>query len=181
MSELDPREREALRSLRRSAVPSPRLEDRVVGRLREAGLVGRGRLLRAVAWAAVLAGAFLAGVAVGGRGNADPGAIERPRFVLLLREGPSYRAAPTSDAERARIAEYAGWARDLAAEGRFVDGEKLADEEHVVGSSDPQAGVVAGYFVIEADSYEEAARLARALPHVRYGGSVEVRRIERAP
>jgi hypothetical protein len=40
------------------------------------------------------------------------------------------------------------------------------------------AGVLAGYFVLEAEDLEEAERLAATCPHVAYGGAIEVRLIE---
>lgn len=189
--ELDPREAAALRALRRDAADSSDLEERTVERLRAEGLVGRRRTRPSLAWAAVVTGAFLAGIAVGEWGPTGGGSEDRlpegpaaagGRYVLLLREGPSYRAAPTPEAERDRVAEYAGWARGLSSAGRFVDGEKLSMEERVAappeaGSAD-DAGPISGYFVIEAGSYEEAVRIARESPHVRHGGVVEVRPIE---
>ena len=36
-----------------------------------------------------------------------------------------------------------------------------------------------GYFLIQAESYEEAVRVARQSPHIAYGGTIEVREIER--
>lgn len=189
---LDPREAAALRALRRDAAGSSDLEERTVERLRAEGLVGRRRTRWSLSWAAVVTGAFLAGIAVGEWGPTGGGPEDRSpdvaaapaggRYVLLLREGPSYRSAPTPDAERDRVAEYAGWARGLASEGRFVDGEKLSMEERVAtppeaGSAD-DAGPISGYFVIEAGSYEEAVQIARDSPHVRHGGVVEVRPIE---
>ncbi|MGH7571411.1 MAG: YciI family protein [Gemmatimonadota bacterium] len=180
--DLAPQEAQALRALRRDASSTAELEERVVDRLRREGLVGRRRSGRTLAWAAVLAGVFLAGVAVGDRWLGAPAAVEQTRYVLLLREGPSYRAASTPDARRARVAEYGAWARTLAGDGRFVEGEKLAGEERFVAfpaaGTEDRTGAIAGYFVIESTSYEEAVRIARDSPHVRHGGVVEVRKIE---
>jgi hypothetical protein len=43
---------------------------------------------------------------------------------------------------------------------------------------DSARGVLAGYFIIGAASLEEARSIARDCPHLKYGGSVEIRRIE---
>jgi hypothetical protein len=63
-----------------------------------------------------------------------------------------------------------------------VDGEKLADEGRVAATTGvapaDREGAISGYFVIQADSYEEALRIANESPHVQHGGVVEVRRIE---
>lgn len=42
---------------------------------------------------------------------------------------------------------------------------------------DPERGKLAGYFVIGAADYEDAAAVTTGCPRLRYGGSVEIRRI----
>ncbi|MGH7588874.1 MAG: YciI family protein [Gemmatimonadota bacterium] len=179
--DLDPREARSLEELRRDASPSSGLEARVLDKLRDEGLMRRPRRLGPVlAWAALLAGVFVAGVLVGDRRGGPADRMDGDRYVLLLLEGPGYRSPETAEAERARVSEYAAWARDLAEGGRFVEGEKLDDPLHRVGepAGTAEGGeALTGFFVIGAQSWEEALRIARTTPHVRYGGSVEVRRI----
>jgi hypothetical protein len=114
---------------------------------------------------------------------------EGDQFVLLLFESDEYRPAPTPDARRDRVREYGAWARSTAESGRSVTGEKLAADgrwclmrggqlEVRDPASDSLRGVLAGYFVIGAASYDEAVEIARGCPHLRYGGTVEVRRLE---
>ena len=87
-----------------------------------------------------------------------------------------------------------GWAeaQQLAAEGRIAGGYKLADE----GGKRLRAGrgggaplvtdgpyaeakdVVGGLFIVNAESYDAAVRIASSCPHVRGDNVVEVRRIE---
>lgn len=181
--ELDPRLSRSLQGLRQDAATSPGLEGQVLEELNREGLLRRpvGRIGPALGWAALLAGVFAAGILVGDRRYGPAETIGGDRYVLLLLEGPRYRAAGTPDAERARVAKYAAWARDLAEAGRFVEGEKLDMTterlgEPAVGRQDGE--VVAGFFVIEAASLQEALQVARTIPHLRYGGAVEVRRIE---
>jgi hypothetical protein len=179
--DLDPREALALAELRRDASPSPGFEARVLNELRAEGLVGRPRrrLGPVLAWAALLAGVFVAGILVGDRRGRPADRMDGDRYVLLLLVGPLYRSPETADAERARVAEYAAWAGELAQAGRFVEGEKLDDTLHRLGEpASVGEEVVAGFFVIEAGSLQEALRIARTTPHLRHGGSVEVRRIE---
>ena len=73
--------------------------------------------------------------------------------------------------------------------GEIVAGEKLTDDDPLLLSSSgplPGGGATAdagstiqGYFLIQAQSDEEAERVASGCPHLRYGGTIEVRRIER--
>ena len=114
----------------------------------------------------------------------------KEKYILLL-HGPA-RARPTTAAEaaadsateRALVAEYAAWAGRLAAQGSLVAGEKLADEPltmlapaGVVDVPRFTADELGGFFIIQADS-AEAYRIARDCPHLKHGGTVQLRRIE---
>ncbi|HUQ82382.1 MAG TPA: YciI family protein [Gemmatimonadaceae bacterium] len=115
----------------------------------------------------------------------------KAKYVLLL-HGPARtraltpeRAAADSTAERAIVAEYKAWAGRLAASGALVAGEKLADEPITLlaanGSSEmPRytADELGGFFIIQAADSVEAFRIARDCPHLKHGGTVQVRRIE---
>lgn len=131
-----------------------------------------------------LAGAALGLVLGGDDGSADAGPVasaER-QFLLLLHEEPSAGPAPPPEQIAAVVAEYRDWAMSLRAEGRLVSAEKLAHdggrwlEEAPAGNRDD---VVSGYFVVHARDYNDALRIARSSPHLRYGGRIEVRAIER--
>ena len=111
------------------------------------------------------------------------------RYALLLFESDEYRPAATADAQKGRVLEYGAWIRAKGENGRFVDGEKLAKDgrwcrtrsggvEVLDPVTDNVRGLLAGYFIIGASSYDEAVDLARDCPHLRYGGTIEVRRIE---
>jgi len=158
------------------------------GLIRLDGVLPRKGLRRAIPWlaAATAAAAFVAGILVGASAGARPGeapstaAPAAPRFVLFLSPLPSEDAA----GEPARVSEYRRWAAELRGRGRFVAGEKLEDGGRVVSPSgvtaapapDPQGGV-AGYFLFEAKSLEDAVAIARSCPHVRHGGRITVRAV----
>jgi hypothetical protein len=119
-------------------------------------------------------------------GPADDAA---PRFALFLLEDARYQQPRGESALMDRIHEYGGWARSLKQTGRFVTGEKLSDEGRLcrkdngaiavtTGVSRGAEGALAGYFLIGAKSFEEALTIADGCPHLKYGGTVEVRRIE---
>jgi len=115
----------------------------------------------------------------------------KQRFLLLL-EGPARTradgvppSAADSVAERALVQEYGAWAGRLARSGALVMAEKLADDEITIlardGAISPArnpADEVGGFFLIQVADAAEAHRIARECPHLKYGGTVQVRRIE---
>jgi hypothetical protein len=109
------------------------------------------------------------------------------QYALFLFESDDYRPAATPEGQKDRVREYGTWAR--AQTGRFVAGEKLAKDgrwcrardgrlEILDPVSDGVRGILAGYFIVGASSYDEAVDLAKDCPHLRYGGTIEVRRLE---
>ncbi|HYC31661.1 MAG TPA: YciI family protein [Gemmatimonadales bacterium] len=189
-AELTPRERDALARLPRGPAPPAELEEATVAALRARGLLRapsrRRRMLRAGLALAASVALFTVGVAVGRRGPAPSALPAAAEYMLLLYEGAEYRSPPPGR-ETERVREYSAWAGERAARGELVAGEKLGDEDAVVVGAD---GVVrtlpsgagsarlAGFFVIRARDRARAVEIARGCPHVRYGGSIVVRRIE---
>ncbi len=149
---------------------------------------------------AVAAGlCFLLGSLFGGRGGcAGPGpagegpqVADLPRWLLILHEPEGLMAGATPEEVRAVVAEYAGWAGDLARAGSLEAAEKLVDGEGFVlhpdgrledrARLDPGAGPdssVGGYFQVRAANEAAALELTRGCPHLRQGGWVELRRIQ---
>lgn len=169
--------------------PPPSLEERVVSSLRQRGkLATAGTAYRTRFWWTALAVAasvalFLAGAVVGGARSGRPPATPSdasPRYALLLYGGRTESAA----AEAERVSEYARWARGIAAQGRYVAGEKLSDTAREVTPAGlteraaTDAESVAGFFIVSAATPAEADSIARTSPHVRHGGKVVVRAIE---
>jgi hypothetical protein len=72
------------------------------------------------------------------------------------------------------VEEYRRWARTAGVRG----GEKLKDEVTVLGSAEAKRSI-GGFFRIAARNREEAEALARTCPHLKYGGWIELREIER--
>ena len=118
-------------------------------------------------------------------------AAPKDKYVLLL-HGPARtrattpaQAAADSANERALVAEYGAWAGQLAAAGVLVAGEKLADDPLTMltanGATEPPrmtADELGGFFIIQAADSAEAFRIARECPHLKHGGTVQVRKIE---
>lgn len=150
-------------------------------------------------WAAAAAIlAFVVGLGVGRR----PGAAARPKepslvttpatqtqFALMLFESSDYQAPAAGSGMTDRVSDYSRWARGIAESGRRITGEKLADDGRwcrmdagqlvtQAPVQDPIRGALVGYFVLDAASLDEALEIARTCPHLKYGGSAEVRAIE---
>jgi hypothetical protein len=179
-------ERKAFEELAREESPPREVENRIVHALERRGLLRptrRRREWRALGAVAaglllVLAG-FVAGRSTSRRAPTPPS----PRFTLLLLRGTEPVAARPEE-EAGRVSEYRAWARGLAREGRFVEGEKLEDRgarlRSPSGEADPTApspDEIRGFFVISAPSFEDALAVARECPHLRYGGTILVRPI----
>lgn len=135
---------------------------------------------------------FLAGFALGARTITDESVpvaaspVDR-QYVLFLYEGPEFQAAPLNDPSQV-VREYSGWAEQIFDAGHFVGGERLALDGWVLGRSDAglqvdrrlavaPEGAVAGFFVIDAATDEEALAIAESHPHLRRGGHIAVRAV----
>ena len=109
-----------------------------------------------------------------------------PKFMLMLFDHPADYAGLSPDQMQGVVQEYNAWCQEMAKAGKFLGGEKLADEGgKVITQSGVTDGpfaeskeVLGGYFTILADSYEEAVELASSSPHVKYGASTHVRQID---
>ena len=112
-----------------------------------------------------------------------------PKYMLFLHEDQGQFDGRSRDEMMKVIKEYGAWAAKMREEKRFVGGEKLADDtgkvlrpkgSKIVVTDGPYAEskeIVGGYFAITARDYDEACTIAKACPHLKYGGRVEVRQI----
>lgn len=185
--QLPPSVRDDLRRLYGSDAPPSELEDDTLARLRREGLVStappvrRGRR-RALAAAAALA-IFFAGYAAARVGGMPSRATanDEGSYLLLLRE-PAGNPLPAPEGEAAVVAEYAAWAGEQARMGRLILGEKLADTGDLVAregaaTAGSEGTRVTGLFLVRAPDLDTARAIARTCPHVRRGGTIEVRPI----
>ncbi|MGQ0383239.1 MAG: YciI family protein [Gammaproteobacteria bacterium] len=180
--------------------PPGDLEDRVVARLYQARLIqpfakekdmtsihlrwglAATVLLAAGIWAGTLV-PKAAEPAAAPEAPVPAAADTRPAFALMLYEDANYQAPASGEEHAARVAEYSAWARKLAATGNLVDGAELLARGVLLRRDAPRAegipvaaeGMLAGYFVIRAASFEEAEKIAADCPHLVYGGTVSLR------
>jgi hypothetical protein len=189
-----------LDTLSREIPPPEALEERVVAALRDEGLIRQaegsapgpparsGSIFRPAAMAAGVLLMALLGFA-GGRLTAVAPEAPRADYMLLVKPAAGGSVRLDADEELERFKEYSAWYGSLASRGEMVGGEKLTDEPGIVleGGSDGggarersgSGGEIEGYFLIRAGSDDEARRIASSCPHLRYGGVIELRRIDR--
>jgi hypothetical protein len=147
------------------------LEDRVVAALRAEALIAPQRrpfIVGGLAGAAALLVLAAAGLFLLPPRMADP---EGELYMLALHSGPSYRRG----AEGARAAEYGRWARRHPA--AILDGAELGPAAAVLGPPADRGSTLSGYFVVRVREPAEAVAIARTMPHLRYGGTIVIRRI----
>lgn len=116
--------------------------------------------------------------------------MDMANFILLLHEKPADLSGLSPDEIQSVIAEYVAWSQSLAADGKLAGGQKLRDEggKSLSGSGEnfrvtdgPYAEakeVIGGFFSINASDYDEAVRISKGCPHLKYGGRIELREVE---
>jgi hypothetical protein len=176
---------EGLDALERETPPPPLLKQRVLRTLHERGLLRHGRrpwgMIGAVAASLAL---FALGLAIGRRTPPAGAPDVRPQFLLLLYQQGRGPATDTI----AQVQEYVAWAQALRRQGGLGLGEELAESAQLVTAERSQAmrvpvpaegpGALVGFFIVRAADAEEAGRIARTNPHLRYGGSIVIRPIK---
>jgi hypothetical protein len=111
------------------------------------------------------------------------------QYLLLIYGDENHWRSIGEDQWRAIDAEYGAFAQDLVARGKLVDSNELQGtetattvrvrDEKVMTTDGPFAETkecLGGYFLIEADSVDEALEWAARIPNAR-DGTVEVRPI----
>jgi hypothetical protein len=112
------------------------------------------------------------------------------KFMLLLHDNPGSFTAMGPEQMQKTIEKYMAWSNRLRQAGLMHGSDKLKDEPGKVlrgkngklrvtdGPYSETKEVLGGYFVIEADSYEQAIERSRDCPHLEYGGTIEVRQVD---
>src|SRR5271170_1508428 len=110
-----------------------------------------------------------------------------PQYALLLRDEPATFANFSPEDMQRTIERYRAWRLSLP--DRMKGGAKLVDgggrvlrqrggKPHVTdGPYSESKEVMAGFFLLEADSYDHAVEISKTCPHMDFG-TIEVREIE---
>lgn len=111
------------------------------------------------------------------------------QFTLMLRESGSAFAHLSPADMQAIIKRYSAWGESLKNAGKLAGSHKLRDGEgrtlrrngaKVIVSDGPYTEgkeVLGGLFVVVADTYDDALKIANDCPHLDFG-SIEVREVE---
>jgi hypothetical protein len=107
-------------------------------------------------------------------------------YMLLFR-GPHWDRGLSTDELQQVMNKVMAWFEGLSERGKIKGAQPLGGQGRVISGTDGQFVVdgpftetkeaVGGYLVLQADSANEAVEIARSIPTLRYGVSVEVRPI----
>jgi hypothetical protein len=194
--ELSPEERQALDSLAREKMPPSFLEERIVEALKRSDRIRSSK----TRWWSVLPKIGLAATAslllftlglMAGIWwiSAETKKSEMPEFMLVLRSSPEQSQDISRDEVLTMVKEYSAWAREIEQRGLLLGGEKLKQEARLLRTIDGRMAVsenlpdskenaIEGYFLIQAKDYKQAITIAQGCPHLKYGGSIEIRQID---
>jgi hypothetical protein len=112
------------------------------------------------------------------------------KYMLLLHDNTAAFANISPEQMQKVLEKYVAWGQRLREKGVMRGGEKLTDEPGRVmrgangqvrvtdGPYSESKEVLGGYYLLEADNYEQAIEYARDCPHFEYGGTIEVRQID---
>lgn len=175
------REKQLFNSLSREASPPEELESAVSDKLRRSGFIKpeTHRLWTPLKWAATIvlaAASFYTGIIYQQNKTTLPMEINpNLGYMLILHEDESFNPGEPME----MFEEYSEWMESTMEKGVKIDGQELAVNAVKVSSrgTDVPDGSdrVTGYFILEANSMDEAVAVARANPHIKYGGTIEVK------
>jgi hypothetical protein len=188
---LSSEEREKFATLSRQRQPLPALENRIISLLKSKGLIlltpsqrffTTPRLAGAFAAIALVALGFSLGKWQRHTSQPDTGL---QTFMMLLHE-----SGRVDEHEADKVVEYGNWAQTIARANQLVAGEKLRYDGRLLRRVAGQLEVrefapredsdhLGGYFLIQARDYDEALKIAAGCPHLKYGGVVELRQIDK--
>ena len=107
------------------------------------------------------------------------------KFMLIF-HGGSDPSTQSPQEMQASMGKWMAWIDKLNADGRYLSGEPLlpggkllSGKKKTVTDGPYTEGkeVVGGYFIIKADSYDEAIRLCDDYPDYENGGSIQLRQV----
>ena len=108
----------------------------------------------------------------------------KPEYMLLFRGTDWHKGLSPEEIQQVVTQMYA-WFDRLAKEGKLKAGQPLEFEGKIVSQKKGRSVVdgpfaesketIAGYFLLQVDSLDEAVEIAKDYPALNYGATVEVR------
>jgi hypothetical protein len=112
------------------------------------------------------------------------------QYAILLRDDFGMQALPPDEQERV-FQRFIDWSESLFQSGQHAGVERLEREGVTVRVRDGRPVIdgpyaegkeaVMGFFLVEAESLEAAAKIAAGVPSVSLGGAIEVRPVAPFP
>jgi hypothetical protein len=115
------------------------------------------------------------------------------QYILMLHSAPKAFDRDHLSPQRFQeiYGKYRAWRDRMASEGKLAGGNKLEDGTGRVMRAENGSGkvhitdgpyaeskeVIGGFFVVKAETYEQAVKIASDCPHLEFG-TIEIRRIE---
>jgi hypothetical protein len=107
------------------------------------------------------------------------------KFMLIFHSGTS---TPQGSPEEMQeyMNKWFAWIEQLSKEGKYAAGEALLPGGKLItgksktvtdGPYTEGKEIVGGYFIVNADNYDEAVEIAKGCPDFAYDGSVQVRQV----
>jgi hypothetical protein len=168
------------------------LHHKIIKTMKNEGLINTPRPLLQASVSGILTavlvaiGLLAAGFMVGKKQTDTPSVVAeksaKPQYALLVHNDDT----PPADPEQ-QFKEYSAWVNNLKAKG-FAGGEALHGKVWKVGQHagntwseeatiEGNKNAISGYFLFEADNAEEAIKIAKTCPHLKYEGTLELREV----
>lgn len=108
-----------------------------------------------------------------------------PNYIVMLRGSPKEWRNLGAEETQKLMGKYFAWVDQLKSENRFKGGAPLTDRSKMLKKESGQVTVVdgpyaetkeaiTGYFLIEAETHDQATEIAKGCPALLHGESVEI-------
>ncbi len=179
--DLTPEEKAAFESLATHQIPPFSLEDQVVSALKNEGLIEKKKTMNQyIKYSLGIAASitlFIAGNYFGRNASLAVNIDPLNGYMMILKENASFQPGDPME----MFQEYEAWMTGLADKGVEITGQELqptAWEVSAEGTKSLSAEAetrVTGYFIIQAESEKEALDVVKDNPHIKYGGTIELK------
>jgi len=182
--ELTPYEKKIFAQMKRKEQPSNSLEKNIINKLKSENLINQNtfKMNTTIKKAVMIAAAvilFFAGNYFGKR-SIDQTVIDPSMgYMLILHEDNQFKPGNPNE----MFQEYAAWMQNTFKKGVNITGHELKNETIFINSKKEEKhedeslqNKTTGYFVLEAKSLETVLEIAKSNPHIKYGGSIEIKK-----